>query len=123
MAKILVVDDEEQIRSLLKDLLERDRHEVYIAEDGAYGLEKVADTEVDLIITDLVMPNKTGIDFIMELKKSCPNVKVIAISGGGGIQGRFDYLEIAKLIGAEKTIRKPFTLSQIREAVAELMAA
>ena len=67
------------------------------------------------------MPEKSGLDLIMELRKINPDIKVIAISGGGGIHGRFDYLPIAKLIGAMKVIQKPFRVDEVKAAVNGLL--
>jgi len=123
MASILVIDDETPIRTMLRDILEQDDHEVKEACNGkeAYSIFKKG--EFDLLITDLVMPEKSGIDLIMEIKKEYPDMRVIAISGGGGITGRFDYLPIAKLIGAKAIINKPFHMSELRETVTNVLAA
>ena len=67
------------------------------------------------------MPEKSGLDLIMELRKINPEIKVIAISGGGGIKGRFDYLPIAKLVGAVKVLKKPFQIAEVKAAVASLL--
>lgn len=123
MANILVVDDEAPVRNLLSDVLEKEGYTVFTAETGVEASAIYNSNEIDLIITDLVMPEKGGIDLIMELKKQDPNIKVIAISGGGGITGRFDYLPIAKLVGATEIIAKPFQVTEIREQVARMLAA
>ena len=123
MANILVVDDEASVRNLLNDVLEKEGYTVFTAETGVEASTIYNGNQIDLIITDLVMPEKGGIDLIMELKKQDPNVKVIAISGGGGITGRFDYLPIAKLVGATEIIAKPFQVTEIRAQVAKMLAA
>ena len=123
MANILVVDDEAPVRNLLSDVLEKEGYTVFTAETGVEATDIYNSNDVDLIITDLVMPEKGGIDLIMELKKQDPNIKVIAISGGGGITGRFDYLPIAKLVGATEIIAKPFQVADIRAQVAKMLAA
>ena len=117
MASILVVDDEKPVRDLLHIALTQDNHNVLLAKNGREAVELQQNHQFDLVITDMVMPEKNGIDLIMELKKKNPASKVLAISGGGGIDGRFDYLSIAKLIGAEHIISKPFDLKTIREKV------
>lgn len=117
MVKILVVDDEKPIRCLLADMLGKDGHSVQVAENGKQAVELFHQSPADLVITDLVMPEKNGIDVIMELKGKYPNVQIVAISGGGGITGSFDYLPIAKLVGAVTVLNKPFTLSDVRAAV------
>jgi len=123
MYNILIVDDEAPVRSLLSDVLQNEGYHTYTASTGIEASEIYNNNKIDLIITDLVMPEKGGIDLIMELKKKNPNVKVIAISGGGGITGRFDYLPIAKLVGASQIIAKPFQITDIRAQVAKLLAA
>jgi len=123
MANILVVDDEAPVRNLLNDVLEKEGYTVFTAETGVEASTIYNSNDIDLIITDLVMPEKGGIDLIMELKKQDPDIKVIAISGGGGITGRFDYLPIAKLVGATEIIAKPFQVTEIRAQVAKMLAA
>lgn len=121
MKRVLVVDDEAQMRGLLEDLLEND-YEVATASNGAEALQRLQEGGVELIITDLVMPTMNGIDLVMAVRKQYPALKIIAISGGGGITGRFDYLPVANLVGASRVIRKPFALADIRSAVSEVLA-
>lgn len=121
MKKILVVDDELPMRSILNDLLSDD-YEVTLASNGQEAKELLGKIPFDLIITDLVMPEMNGIDLITAIQTISPSLKIIAMSGGGGIQGRFDYLPVAQLIGAEKIFRKPFELSKMRETVREMLA-
>ncbi len=122
MQRVLIVDDEAQIRGLLEDLLEGD-YEISTASNGAEALQRLRQDGAELIITDLVMPTMNGIDLVMAVRKQFPTLKIIAISGGGGITGRFDYLPVANLVGASRVIRKPFTLADIRTAVREVLAA
>jgi len=117
VSKILVVDDELSVRNMVKDIIESDCHEVVVALNGLEALNMCANTTFDLIITDIVMPEKNGIDLIMEVRQKYPDIPVIAISGGGDITGRYDYLEIANLVGAKNIIKKPFTVNDIRSAV------
>lgn len=117
MAKILVVDDEPTLRTMLTHMLEKDDHEVLVANDGAQGIDLYRENRPDLVISDLVMPNKNGIDMILELKKEYPDLRLIAISGGGGITGSFDYLPTAKLVGANIILKKPFGLQELRESL------
>jgi len=121
MANILVVDDEDNIRNMITDMLSDKGHAVTQTEDPCKAGAMLGEREVDLVITDLVMPGKTGIDLIMELHENFPELKIIAISGGGGITGRFDYLPIAKLIGADNIFRKPFKLTELNTAVDSLL--
>lgn len=123
MAKILVVDDEAQVRGMLVKMLSVEQHEIIEAENGDQGCKKYREHRPDLLITDLVMPEKNGIDMILELKKEFPAIRIVAISGGGGITGSFDYLPIAKLMGALHILQKPFSLQALKSAVAEALEA
>ncbi len=120
MKNILVVDDESSILMLIEEALDTEFN-VLTAESAAEAFKITKNNNIDLIISDLVMPEKNGIDMIMELKKTNPNIKILAISGGGGITGRFDYLPIAKLIGAENTLKKPFTMSELKSSIKDLL--
>ncbi len=109
------------MRSILNDLL-GDDYEVTLAANGQEAKELLGTTSFDLVITDLVMPEMNGIDLITSIINISPSTKIIAMSGGGGIQGRFDYLPVAQLIGAEKIFRKPFELSKMQATVAQMLA-
>ncbi len=122
MASILVVDDEAQIRDLLKHMLTASGHQVLLAENGNEGCRLYRQHQPDLLITDLVMPEQNGIDMILELKKAFPAMRVVAISGGGGITGSFDYLPIAKLVGARHILKKPFGMQDLKAAVEDVLA-
>ncbi len=121
MACILLVDDETEILSWMKISLERMGHEVLEARDGASGLEVLRNNEVDLVVTDMVMPQMSGLSFIMEIGKEKNNPKIIAISGGGVVSGE-RYLSLAQEIGAEKILSKPFGEKILLEAVSEVLA-
>jgi len=123
MAKVLVVDDEAPIRALVSKILIKDGHEVMEAENGQIASDLFGRSAVDLIITDLVMPEKNGIEMILELKKNNPGVNVIAISGGVGFSGYFDLLSVAQLLGAKHIIKKPFTVDDIRRAVNDMLVS
>jgi len=114
MAKILVIDDERPIRSLLRAVLESDHHQVFEAANGRLGLELYRERSVDLIITDLVMPEMNGFDFISELTKSTVQVKVIAMTGDSDAIIR---LATTKLLGARQILRKPFELDTLLDMV------
>jgi DNA-binding NtrC family response regulator len=120
MKTILVVDDDTTILQVIFDALE-DHYKVHLAESVAKAEEVITQNGIDLLITDLVMPDKNGIDMIMASRKQYPAMKIMAISGGGGITGRFDYLPIAKLVGAEITIKKPFSIAELRKNVSRLI--
>lgn len=120
MKNILVVDDETPILTLVSDALE-DNYNIFTAESVLAAENIVAENQIDLLISDLVIPEKNGIDMIMEFRAKYPQMIILAISGGGGIVGRFDYLPIAKLIGAADTLKKPFTIHDLRSKVKQLM--
>jgi two-component system response regulator (stage 0 sporulation protein F) len=117
MATILVVDDEEPVRDLVSKIVLKDGHDVVVAADGQEACDLYGKSDIDLIITDLVMPEKNGIQMIMDLKNQTPDLKVVAISGGSGFTGDIDLLSVAKLLGAKHIIRKPFGVDDIRNAV------
>jgi CheY-like chemotaxis protein len=119
MARILVVDDEAQMRELLCQGLERRGHTVAQAGDGREAMQRLAEQQPDLVITDLVMPEMEGIETIQALRQKCPGIPIIAISGGGRL-GPEDYLSLAGQIGADRTFAKPFRIEEIVTAVREL---
>lgn len=121
MAKILVIDDDEQMRVMLEEMLKRANHEVVLACDGNEGMALYKESPTDVIITDLVMPNKNGIDLILDMQIQFPDAKVIAISGGGGVAGRFDYLAVSKMLNAGPILKKPFTWKELQDAVDEVL--
>jgi YesN/AraC family two-component response regulator len=120
MAQILIIDDEPQIRSMLKLMLERDGHEVAEAPDGIEGIKIYRQNPADLIITDLIMPNKDGIGLIIDLKKEFPNVKIIAMSGGG-LNKPDGYLKGAKKLGAACTLTKPIDRDEMLRAIKDAL--
>jgi CheY-like chemotaxis protein len=116
MQRILVIDDDEQMRALLRDILERAGYEVTEAQHGLEGLKLFRARPADLVVTDLIMPEKEGVETILELRAEYPEVPIIAVSGGGR-NGPRDYLEIAARLGARRTVAKPFTRQEILAAV------
>jgi DNA-binding NtrC family response regulator len=120
MARILIIDDEAMIRDLLIKMLEREGYETMNASDGKEGIRLYRENPADLIITDLIMPEKEGIETIMELRRDYQDVKVIAMSGGGKIDPG-TYLQIAKTLGAIETLAKPFDLKEVLKTVQELL--
>ncbi|MBW2427973.1 MAG: response regulator [Desulfobacterales bacterium] len=120
MARILIIDDEPQIRSMLRLMLERVGYEVIEAADGMEGIRQYRDNPADVIITDLIMPNKDGIGMIIELKKEFPEIKIIAMSGGG-VNRPEGYLDGAKKLGATRTLTKPIDRDEMITAVKETL--
>ena len=119
--RILVIDDEKSILNLLRKLLENENVIVDTATNGAKGLELLNDNPPDLVISDIVMPEKEGLETINEIKKKWPNIKIIAMSGGGKINSQ-DYLLLAKRMGASKTLTKPFGTKEMLDSVQELLS-
>ena len=120
MKNILIVDDDAMLQSLIRDALNCE-FDIETACNGQQALEFIVNNRFDLIITDLVMPELNGIELVMKLQETNPKQKVIAISGGGGINGRFDYLSVAQLIGACKILRKPFSIVELRNVIEETL--
>jgi CheY-like chemotaxis protein len=113
-ATILIIDDAEPVRALLRFALEAAGYEVTEAANGRQGLERYRQRPTDLVITDIAMPELNGLDLILELTREFLQAKVIAISGAGGEQ---NVLDVAKLLGARQTFQKPFSVPQLLRAV------
>ncbi len=120
MARILVVDDDESIRMMLRLILEGEGYEVTEADDGDKAIKAYRQEQCDLIITDIVMPEKEGLQMIMELKKDFPDVKIIVMSGGGRVAPT-SYLNLAQKLGANRAFSKPFERKKLVDAVKELI--
>lgn len=118
--RILVIDDDWQMREMMRQALERAGYSVADAQNGKVGMELQRKAPADLVITDLIMPEKEGIETIRELRRDFPDLKIIAISGGGRASAD-GYLSVAKTIGANKTLSKPFDLKKILDTVKELL--
>ena len=119
MPRVLVVDDDEDVREMLRQMLERQGYEVTTAADGKEGIARYREALVDLIVLDIVMPEKEGLETIMELRRDSPEVKIIAISGGGRI-GPQSYVEVARALGAQRAFTKPLDRKEFLAAVGEL---
>jgi PAS domain S-box-containing protein len=117
LARILVADDEAGVRSFLRAALEQGGYEVTEAADGKQVLKQVRAERVDLVITDIIMPEQEGIETIRALRKEAPGIRIIAISGA------FDglYLEVAEMLGADAVLAKPVTAQLLLARVAEVL--
>ena len=122
MARILLIDDNYMLRESLTMLLAEAGHEVDTAENGRLALQLFRSQSFDLVITDIVMPEMDGLEFIQEVKQFCPQVKIIAISGGGRCSPQ-DYLEIAGVLGVSATIAKPFANKDLLAMVEEVLSS
>jgi two-component system chemotaxis response regulator CheY len=121
VARILIIDDDDRFRGMLRRTLERAGYEVVEARNGQEGQQHYRAAPTDLIITDILMPEKEGLETIMELRGDFPGVKIIAISGGG-LTGNLGFLAIAQRLGARRTLQKPFDLREMLDAVCEVLA-
>jgi len=121
LSKILLVDDDEQVRTMLRLTLEREGHEVVEAADGQVALALFHDHEIDLVVTDILMPEKEGIELIMDLKAIDRNLDIIAISGGGRMDPA-EYLNWARRFGVKHTFVKPVARQELLGAVDSLLA-
>lgn len=118
MAKILVIDDEPAVRRAICQMLTRGGHQILEAADGIDGLDVARASRPDAVITDIMMPNKEGIETIRELRKDVPDLPILVISGNPGSQL---YLQMATLLGAHSALAKPFRASELLDAVAAML--
>ena len=121
MARILVVDDNAAMRRSLDEILTRAGHQVIQAADGAEASRISRDADVHLVILDLFMPVKDGIETLRELRARAPGIPIIAISGGGADDTGVDLLKAAVLLGAVQSIEKPFIPAVLLEAVRQAL--
>ena len=118
MASILLIDDDDLFRDVLASALANAGHDVRQAANGAEGLRLFRQAKADVVITDIVMPEKEGLGTIMELRQSHPEARVIAMSGGLAHDPKL-YLHMAEKFGASAVLAKPFHLSELMKAVEE----
>ena len=122
MAKILIVEDEAPFRDVLVRVLREKGHDPIETPDGSQALKICQTNHIDLMLTDLIMPNKEGIETIIEVRKNFPNLPIIAMSGGGRT-GPHDLLTAAAALGAHATISKPFHVQQLLALIETHLAA
>lgn len=120
-SRVLLIDDNVDLTSMLSLCLQADGVDVMVAADGEAGLALLKERPVDVVVTDLFMPDKDGIETIVELKKRYPNVKIVVMSGFTSIGGT-DYLGVARELGAVTTLKKPFDPAELSKVVRELTA-
>ena len=116
MAKILIVDDSSDIRKLIRAALRAGEHDIHEASNGIEAIETLKDKSIDLLILDIFMPERDGLETLREINRMNLDVGIIAMSGGGQIDSK-GYLDMAKKLGASITLSKPFTIKEIRDAV------
>ena len=121
MKNILVIDDDTAVRDCIRDMLEQSGYTVLEAENGVVGLGIFRHNKVDLVIVDLFMPEKEGIETIIELRKDFPDLKILAISGGIPGYGPDHFLNVAQKLGADISLDKPFNMQQLLSMVEKLL--
>ena len=120
MARIILIDDDDNVRQVARRLLERAGHEVREASDGEAGLDLLAQAGADLVITDIFMPGQDGIVTVRRLRQEFPDVKVIVLSGGDS-SGKMNLRRDAELFGAAASLGKPFEAADLLRSVREVL--
>ncbi len=120
MARILIIEDDDDFRNMLSYALNDAGYEVVEAPNGKKGTDVYNSEQIDLVVTDIFMPEKEGVETVIELVETNPDVKIIAISGGGS-QHSVDYLDQMKYFGVKKTFEKPFEMEEFLASIAELI--
>jgi CheY-like chemotaxis protein len=118
MPSALVIDDEEQIRFVIRKALEQAGYAVEEARGGKEGLERYRANPADVVLMDILMPDQDGLESIMTLRREFPSARVIAMTGGSAMIGILNFLDVAKMLGACRTIQKPFDIKTLLDAVA-----
>ena len=121
MSPVLVVDDDTQVLDVMSKMLRLEGDSLSIAENGQQVVNQIRDAQFDLVITDLIMPEKEGQETIADICKNSSELPIIAISGGGRV-GPMDYFETARFIGADATLAKPFGRRELITTVSDLLA-
>jgi len=116
MGKILVVDDDKDIRSVFKRAFENAGHEVIVADNGITGEQMYYEHKPDIVVLDIIMPDQEGIETILKLKSADNDVKIIAVSGGG-MGGADNYLDNALKFGAKAVFEKPVNHNNLIEKI------
>ncbi len=117
MASLLIVDDDRQVLDLLANYLTRFGYRVRLAQDGHEALDRMRQEQADLCLTDLVMPEREGVETIQEIRREFPATKIIAMSGAAG----GSYLRVAELLGAHAILPKPFDLQRLLDTIRSLL--
>jgi len=121
MARILIMDDDELIIKMLRKALETSGHDVVAANNGREGVRLYCSTSFDLVISDILMPEMDGIEAIKALRQRNPELKLIAVSGGGK-RLKMDLLKVARILGATATFEKPYDIQELLATVSRLLS-
>jgi CheY-like chemotaxis protein len=122
MALILVIDDDEALRRVILRTLSAKKHRMIEATNGVEGMKMVEEHKPDAVITDILMPQKEGIETIREIRERAPGVKIIAISGGG-MSHNLMFLDVARAFGADAALAKPFRPNELNALVDQVLGA
>ncbi|MDX9928555.1 MAG: response regulator [Bacteroidales bacterium] len=120
MAAVMLIDDHDDIREMIKTSLVRHRYTVIEASNGKEALARFKPMMIDLVVTDILMPEEDGLEVIMKLRQIKPGIKIIAISGGGKA-GPVNYLNLAKVLGADLAMAKPFSINELINNIREMI--
>jgi DNA-binding response OmpR family regulator len=118
MPSVLVIDDDDQIRRMIREALEQAGYVVQEARGGEEGLKRYRTNPTDVVLMDILMPDQDGLESILALRQEFPSARVIAMTGGSDMIGIMNFLDVAKMMGACRTIQKPFELQTLLAAVA-----
>ena len=119
MVSIVVIDDEPVVCDTITEMLQKAGHDVRSASDGNVGIKLCQEQPPHIVITDIIMPEKEGIETIVDIRRTYPGIKIIAMSGGADV-GSMPVLQLAEMVGADKVLKKPFLPSEIVEAIEAL---
>jgi len=117
MPSVLVVDDEDQLRQLIREILEQAGYQVTEARDGKEALIQYRLAPADVVIMDILMPEQDGLGTTSTLRREFPNVKIIAITGSSEMIGILSFLDVAKMLGAHRALQKPFEMQTLLDTV------
>ncbi|HZB92796.1 MAG TPA: response regulator [Stellaceae bacterium] len=120
MAVLLVIDDDVAMRKLMVRTLSTGSHQVLEAENGREGLKLIDEHKPDVVITDILMPQKEGIETIREVQERAPDTRIIAVSGGG-MSHNLMFLDVARAFGADAVLAKPFRPNQLVDMVEQVL--
>ncbi|HEX7966995.1 MAG TPA: response regulator [Stellaceae bacterium] len=120
MALILVIDDDEAMRRLIVKTLSADNHRIVEAPNGYEGMKLLGEMKPDAVITDILMPQKEGIETIREIREVAPEMKIIAMSGGGSSHNLM-FLDVARAFGADAALAKPFRPAELKDTVEKVL--
>jgi DNA-binding response OmpR family regulator len=122
LALILVIDDEAAVRQMIRRILEHAGYAVIEAPGGRAGIKLLRNQPVDLVMTDIIMPDMEGIETILQIRRDFPAIRILAMSGGGAAKGSSMYLYAASKLGADAILAKPFRARELCEVVKNLLA-